>query len=504
MIRVRNGEIIMTTRLRTCAAFSGIAVLIWIFLIGNFNNILKSLAVIVCLPLALVAFAFIYKLICKYDDKLKKHARLFSFIALSVMFVLLLICGFMNRQKIHDSVWCGLPDFINVMVNSQSLAENDTFIWSEYFARFPNNIAIMLLYTGVGKLLVLFTGSAAFLYEVAIILNAVFITLGIWLCMRTSALLGGTKAAAICFVICFFFSPLYLVMPLAYTDVISFMFTSVVLYFLVRFIRQKKLLYLALSGGICAVGMMFKMTAGILAIAVVIILLLGKKSSLKRAGIFLLALAVLFAGLNICIDNSGLISPEQSEKYEFPMQYWIMMSLAGSGGFDAYSYDMILHTEGYEQKKEIATAEMLRRIEEKGFSGLAYHMLITKVTTMWDSGTMNLFWRLVEPQSENPINALITNETTNKIVLAASQGFYAAILLLAMICGIKHRRSKPYQVMLLTIFGVFLFFMFWEAEGRYLIQFMPIFLVLASIGIRPTYMAVINLKNKTRHRKAVK
>lgn len=494
----------MTAKLRICAALSGIAVLIWVFIFGNFNGILKSMGVVVCLPLALMLLFSVYTIVGKYEKKIKEYAKLFSAIALFVMFSLLLVCGFMNRQKIHDSVWCGLPDFINVMVNAQELAENDTMAMPDYFARFPNNIPIMLLYAGVGKLLVLFTGSAALIYDVAIMLNAVFITLGVWLCMRISALLGGVKAAAICFVVCFFFSPLYLVMPMAYTDVISFMLTSVVLYFFVRFMRQKNLLFLALSGGICAVAIAFKATAGILAIAVTIILLLGKRFPLKRVGVFLLALALLLTGINLCIDNSGLISPEQSEKYEFPVQYWLMMSLAGNGGFDAYSYDMIFYTEGYEQKKEAATAEMLRRIEEKGFEDMVYHMLITKVSTMWDSGTMDLFWRLVEPQSENPINTLITNQITSKIIKTVSQALYAAILLLAIMCGIKHRRSKPYQVMLLTIFGVFLFFMFWEAEGRYLIQFMPIFLVLASIGIRPTYVAVTNLKNKVRHRKAVK
>ena len=131
-------------------------------------------------------------------------------------------------------------------------------------------------------------------------------------------------------------------------------------------------------------------------------------------------------------------------------------------------------------------------------------MLFTKTFEMWDSGTMGLFWRLVEPQSENPINTLITNQTTCRIIMAISQGFYAAIILLAIICGIKHRRSKPYQVMLLTIFGVFVFFMFWEAEARYLIQFMPIFLVLASIGIRPVYKAIIKNKNRIKHRKEIR
>lgn len=494
----------MTAKLRNCTAFAGIAVLIWIFVIGNFNGISKAIAVIVCLPLTLMAFILIYNLICKYDDKLKKYARLSGFIALSVMFVLLLICGFMNRQKIHNSVFPGLPDFINVMVNSQSLAENDTLVWAEYFARFPNNIPILLLYTGIGKLLVLFTGSAELIYEAAIILNAVFITLGVFMCMRTAALLGGLKSAAICFAVCFFFSPLYFVMPMAYTDVISFMFTSVFMYFFVKFVRHKKLVFLALSGGICAVAMVFKPTAGIFVIAATIIILLSKRSVLKRIGVFLLAFVLLLTGINLCVDSSGLITAEQSEKYEYPITYWIMMSMEGNGGFHAPSYDMILFTEGYKQKQEVAISEIYRRIEKKGLDGLLYHMLFTKTFEMWDSGTMGLFWRLVEPQSDNPINTLITNQTTCRIIMAISQGFYAAIILLAIICGIKHRRSKPYQVMLLTIFGVFVFFMFWEAEARYLIQFMPIFLVLASIGIRPMCIAVTNFINSIRHRREVK
>ncbi len=494
----------MTAKLRTCTAFMGIAVLIWIFILGNFNGIEKSLAVIVCLPLAMLFYLVLYRIICKYKEQLEAYAKIFCTIALFIMFVLLLICGFINKQKIHDSVWCGLPDFINVMVNSQSLAENDTLVWAEYFARFPNNIPILLLYTGIGKLLVLFTGSAELIYEAAIILNAVFITLGVFLCMRTAALLGGLKSAAICFAVCFFFSPLYFVMPMAYTDVISFMFTSVFMYYFVKFVRHKKLVFLALSGGICAVAMVFKPTAGIFAIAATIIILLSKRSVLKRIGVFLLAFVLLLTGINLCVDSSGLITAEQSEKYEYPITYWIMMSMEGNGGFHAPSYDMILFTEGYKQKQEVAISEIYRRIEKKGLDGLLYHMLFTKTFEMWDSGTMGLFWRLVEPQSENPINTLITNQTTCRIIMAISQGFYAAIILLAIICGIQHRRSKPYQVMLLTIFGVFVFFMFWEAEARYLIQFMPIFLVLASIGIRPVYKAIIKNKNRIKHRKEIR
>ena len=486
----------MTSKLRICAAFAGVATLVWVLLIGNFIVIKKIIALIVCLPLAFVVYWMLYKLICKYNDSLKKHSRLLCFIGLAVMFVLLLACGFMNKQKTVDAVLPALPDFVNTMVSAQHLAEYDILINADYFAIFPNNIPLLLFYTGIGKLLVLFTGSAELIYEVAIILNAIFITLAVWLCMRTAAFFGGIKASAICFVICFFFSPLYLVMPVAYTDVISFVLMAATLYFFVRFTGQKKLLYLALSGVACAVGMAFKPTVGIFAIAAVIILLLGKRSALKRIGVFLLMLTISLTCINLCVDRIGLISPEQSERYEYPIQYWLMMSLAGNGGFDADSANMMLYTEGYEQKKEVATAEFWRRVEEKGFTGMAYHMLITKVTTMWDSGTLGMYWRIFEPQSENLINTLLTNQTTFLAVNAVSQGFYVAIILLAISSGIKHRKSKPFQVMLLTIFGAFLFFMFWEVEARYLLQFMPIFIVLASIGIRPAYIAVTDIKKE--------
>jgi len=318
MIRLRYGEIIMTTKLRNCAAFSGIAVLIWIFLIGNFNGISKAIAVIVCFPLALMAFKMFYTLICKYKSRLKEHAKLYSFIALSIMFVLLLVCGFMNRQNPVHTPKPSLPDVSIAIRGAQHLAMGDPLSNVEYFSKYPNTHALLFFFTGIGKILVFLTGSAEHLYSVAIVINAVLITLTVFLVMKCSAMLSGTRAAAFSFVLCFFFSPLYLVMPLTYTDTITMTAMAAALYFFIRFIRKQRLYNLALSGIICALGTIFKPTVAIFMIAAVIILLLSKHSVLKRATILILAFAIVFVGFTIPINNSGLISDELYDIYKYP------------------------------------------------------------------------------------------------------------------------------------------------------------------------------------------
>lgn len=486
----------MTSKLRSCAAFAGIAVLIWIFILGNFNGISKAISVIVCLPLALLAFTFIYKLICKYEDKLKKHARLFSFLALSVMFALLLICGFMNRQNPVHTPKPSLPDVSIAIRGAQHLAMGDALSNIEYFSKYPNTHALLFFFTGIGKILVFLTGSAEHLYSVAIVLNAVLITLSVWLVMQCSAMLSGTRAAAFCFVLCFFFSPLYLVMPLTYTDTIAMTTMAAALYFFIRFMRKQKLHHLAISGAICALGTVFKPTVAIFVIAAVIILLLSKRSVLKRAITLLLAFAIVFTGLTIPINNSGLISDELYDTYKYPPQHWVMMALSGSGGFNNEADSFTTNAGNYEQKQENINKEIVRILQEKGFLGTMHHLLFTKVAAMWDSGTLGLYARVQDSQYDNPIRWAITTPLPSSVIAAISQGIYAAILLLSLVCAIKKRKNILFQTLLLTLFGAFMFFMIWEAEGRYMLQIMPIFFILAAIGAKPAFERIAAIKNK--------
>lgn len=43
-------------------------------------------------------------------------------------------------------------------------------------------------------------------------------------------------------------------------------------------------------------------------------------------------------------------------------------------------------------------------------------------------------------------------------------------------------KREAVRLFLLTIIGAFIFFMMWEGNGRYLIQFMPVIIVTAAIG----------------------
>ena len=493
----------MTARLRNCAAFAGIAVLMWIFVIGNFNGVSKAIAVIVSLPLALMAFTFIYKLICKYDNKLKKNARLFSFIALSVMFVLLLICGFMNRQNPVHTPKPSLPDVSIAIRGAQHLAAGEALSNVEYFSRYPNTHALLFFFTGIGKVLLFITGSVEHLYSVAIVINAVLITLTVLLVMKCSAMLSGTRAAAFSFVLCFFFSPLYLVMPLTYTDTIAMTAMAGTLYFFIRFIRKQKLYNLALSGILCALGTLFKPTVAIFVIAAVIILLLSKHSVLKRVITLLLAFAIVFTGFTIPINNSGLISDELYDTYKYPPQHWVMMSLSGSGGFNNEAASFTTNAGNYEQKQENINNEIIRIVKEKGVFGTVYHLLFTKVAAMWDSGTLGLYSRIQDCQSDNPIQWAITTPLPSSLIAAVSQGIYASILLLSLMGAIKKRKNILFQTLLLALFGAFVFFMLWEAEGRYMLQFMPIFFVLVAVGAKPTFERIAALKTKLNIAKAV-
>ena len=231
-------------------------------------------------------------------------------------------------------------------------------------------------------------------------------------------------------------------------------------------------------------------------IAAVIILLLSKHSVLKRATILILAFAIVFVGFTIPINNSGLISDELYDIYKYPPQHWVMMSLSGSGGFNNEANSFTTNAGNYEQKQENINNEIILILNEKGFFGTMHHLLFTKVAAMWDSGTLGLYNRIQDCQSPNPIQWVITTPVPAALIAAGAQGIYAAILSFSLICAIRKRKNMLFQTLLLTLTGAFLFFMIWEAEGRYMLQFMPIFFVLAAVGARSAFDRTAAMKNK--------
>ena len=126
------------------------------------------------------------------------------------------------------------------------------------------------------------------------------------------------------------------------------------------------------------------------------------------------------------------------------------------------------------------------RIHNYGFTGMIDH-LKQKINYTWSDGTYYSIRKLIrEPLMENNPYADYIIGHQNKYFIYFSQISHLTLIGLMLIGAFRLLRTKDTfeSILTITIIGVFLFLLLWETRSRYLVLYLPVFLVLAAYGIQ--------------------
>ena len=367
-----------------------------------------------------------------------------------------------------------------------------------YFTTYPNNVAVCMFLAVFFRI---FGGVCSYI-TLGVLLNVVLILLGAGCFVLLARSMYGVRMAFLGVLICTLFLPFYMHAPIFYTDTFALPFVTGS--FLIYRLRKKDVRYLILAAAVLALGYKMKGSLGVILIALLIHLWLQKEKAaerLKQSVLLLVPFLLLVGFFTILPGKMPFLDASEAEKNEFPLEHWLAMGLEGNGGYNADVYWMTASVEGKEEKKAVDREFISRKMEEYGISGMKQH-LKKKTLFTWGDGVYFAPEKLKrDPLQESWLHSWVLYDGENygktyRYCNAIHLLLLLGILISALRNFLEKGSTREIQAMQLAVFGLFLFLLIWETRSRYLVNFVPVFVLLGLDGVQGMKWFVKGLAEK--------
>ncbi|MGN1432925.1 MAG: glycosyltransferase family 39 protein [Ruminococcus sp.] len=462
----------------------------------------------------LLVFAAVYICLQKYNNRSELHSKpkisdkqvvIFIFASVGVLLVLQLLAGyFLQMNPVTDMQYIERYSRDFGATGNFDLIQKDCEKGSVYLIRYPNNLALVFLLSAVYRLCNLVLGYVPSI--VPVIINAFAINISVLLTVFTARKIFGNRRAIFVLLLCFLFAPFYTYVPYYYTDSLSMPFCVGAIYlFIIALSSEKKIqkyVLLALSGVLVFLG--YKLKGSLIIILAAVLIYVVLKMNIKQ--MLCIALAVIagfgsvFAIYTAAFNSLGIVTEEQSDRYEYPYTHWVMMGLKGLGHYNLKDSNYTNSFENKSEKQEANIEEIKNRIKNLGADGLTEH-IFNKAVWTWEDGTYYISHHIKDSKRENILHSFVLTEGENHIYFFIySNGFQLLLILLMLLSILKGCKDPDVNILTLfkgIIFAAFIFFLIWEARSRYLYNFTPLFILVAVDGLDFFTSAIIKKPIKT-------
>lgn len=385
-----------------------------------------------------------------------------------------------------------------------------------YYSTYPNNITITMIFAWIMRAFKALTGGEPGIDRCAFAIIAVQCAL--WCAagaMSQSIARKWSGSRAFSWLTALAFTALIGVSPwvmIPYTDAMGLILPVAILWLYQKGGDHGLLSWLGI-GVLTGVGYLLKPQTVIVTIALVLIelvrLMAQKRFMLLAKRLFccvLVAFMIFGPVFDVLVAHSRF---EPDPDMDIGLWHYLMMGLnnESNGGFSAGDEKITLSAQTVEERRQVQLAEIARRIENYGVSGLMTH-LKKKALTNYADGTFawaiegQFFDRLIEDKDGvlSPwLKSLIYPNEDGEIPGMATyfQCIWLALLLGAA-CGVKRvkalggddERRRLLLVMMLSIIGLTAFEMLFEARARYLLTYAPVYVLLGVNGLWTVLAAV--------------
>ena len=374
-------------------------------------------------------------------------------------------------------------------VNTGSRANS---VYPEYFQYFPNNImlfSIMIIFIKIGSLLGIKALFSCY------IMNILFIDLALLLLFLVLKKKFNTVTGFIGLIITFFFLPLFLYTPIFYSDTMSLFVPLTILLLYLNIdkenIKKNNIIFILL-GIMLFVGFELKVSSIFILIAIIIDYIMNHKKVVLNIFIMLIVFILFNLSFKILIVNNSKYEFKQNDYGKYPFTHWVMMGVEdidrdnsernSYGGYSQTDYDLSRKFSNGKEASKFNISEYFDRVNKMGL--LKYGEFLTrKGVNIWTDGYYFAHRKLsLEPKNSNNKlrDIMYNNETSKYLLINFTQGVQYAFILI-MLFGIVKRiknRYERFDYLLLTILGLFVFFLLWEARSRYIFNYIPIFIII--------------------------
>lgn len=442
-------------------------------------------------------FVFIYHVVKFLRDAPKEKVKKMYRGSMWLMSFLLFVLPFFFMIHLPDSLhpW----DYFTISNATTTAAGGPIMTHLAYLLRYPNNQFFTIfenflfapLAHHIQLKMIALTGFSALLTVIGVLAGSFSVKA-----------LSDERSVILYNLIAVGFTPFWFYGAQLYSDTMTLPFVSGGLLFLIYALKakekSKKLIDYSLASLIIVVGSIFKPTVAILLIAALIFLALNKKWK-QLVMLFLLFFGFFVGGhyaVKATIAGQPAFSQKANEEYNFPLIHWIAMSWAPAnktGGFNLKIREYTESIPGKSAKNKADTTLFLHNIKEMGVGGII-RQIGRKLSYTWTLPDLNgSFYTYAH---ENPLvsryfdylpSKKVGNITGGLMLKAAQMLYWLPIvgLLWSEIFRLAHRKNwhDPWGILALSTIGLSLFLIIWEANARYLYDFMPLMLALVTMKL---------------------
>lgn len=457
------------------------------------------LLVIIGLLITIICCLIYFKFIKKHIDKLsKRQCNIILIVGCLAVFIVQLYYAY-NIYFLTGWDVSILRESAVALGQNQQL--NSEFGYYYYFGRYPNNVFLVFIFTILYKFSVLFNIENFNFVMVAF--GTLLVNISIWFVIKTALLLLKNRHYAILvgivYIIYIAFSP-WIVIP--YSDSYVLPFTIAVLYFYLNKDNMNRYIAWFLIVFLSLIGYLIKPTCIIVLIAIVLIevwkFIFSKRKQLPvilKTGSVVLIAVVGFIAVNTF--SYSYIGYEKSEELEFPLTHFLMMGMNDEtkGVFFEDDVQYTLSFKGIDNKKEANLEKVKERLSEYGpikYLGLLGDKLLTTYndgTFAW--GVEGHFYSEIQDiknETVTPVlRSIVYNDGANyKYYEVSQQCIWITILALIMfsIKTIASSKDDGLYAIVLSLIGITLFLLLFEARARYLYLYSPYYIILACVGLK--------------------
>lgn len=253
-------------------------------------------------------------------------------------------------------------------------------------------------------------------------------------------------------------------------------------------------------------GYNFKPTTIIVVIALIIteflffrrIIGFNKRLFSYLAIVTILSLSVYNSIFNLSIEKSGL---KINRELDTGALHMIMMGMNPVNHGVWYDKDVRL-SEGFKNKEERRNAQIAtikQRLKDYGLPGFVHHMY-KKTLIVFNDGTFAWgveggFYRFVPPDKNTKVAPFLKSiffsyGSRHKRLSTIQQIVWISTLLFSL--GIFFfRTKKEHFLIMLSLLGTILFNLLFEARARYLILYVPFFIIAATVTLHKIFKVVL-------------
>lgn len=467
-------------------------IFLWIYIniLLNNNTWFVSQLNIFFIFFNIIIFILLYKILLKINSFFKNRTHIILFLAI---IILQIICIY--NLKVNSS-W----DFDTVFGIAKNISQGKEF--DEYYLyQFRNNIGISLFFAIIYKIF-----HVTNYYNVSCIVNIFIIDLSIFLSYKLIKNKFNYEKALMFLSLCLGTTPLYTYSTIFYTDTISMVYPVLIYCIYLKLKENKNIYFYSVLLGVTAfLGSIIKFSVIIILIACLIDMILKNKIKFIYKKITLIILSYILSSIIFCfvINSSKIFSFNMYSKSPIPPQHWVMMGLTGDGGWSGKEFDFTykLIKDNDSNRKSVEKAinnKIIERLKNYKVNGYIKFLTYKNINT-WGDGTYFAPEKLKRQPIRNTLlhDIVLGNRKYFNYFAYFSQTTHIIVLtgiLLSIFYALKNKKQDDLDILRIVVFGLVLFFSLWEMRSRYLVNYIPIFLILTvSVDYNKFYRDLKNI-----------